>query len=70
MSIWFRSSSLLKAVLNFDNNMEILTPLLLSDIDECQSGPCQNEGTCTDQVNSYSCTCVAGYTGDDCKTGY
>ena len=64
------SSSLLQAVLNLHNNLEILTPLLLSDIAECQSDPCQNGGTCTDQVNSYSCACVAGYTGDDCETGY
>ena len=56
------SSSLLKAVLNLHNNLEILTPLLLSDIAECQSDPCQNGGTCIDQVNSYSCACVAGYT--------
>ena len=37
------------------------------DTDECSSDPCQNGGTCTDDVNSYSCACVAGYTGEDCE---
>ena len=41
----------------------------LLDIDECNSSPCQNDGTCTDQVNGYACACVAGYTGADCQTG-
>jgi hypothetical protein len=38
-----------------------------ADIDECSSNPCLNGGTCTDQVNGYSCTCVAGYTGNRCE---
>ena len=28
-----------------------------------------NGATCTDGVNAYSCSCVAGYTGDRCETG-
>ena len=39
------------------------------DIDECASSPCNNGSTCTDAVNSYTCRCVAGYTGTNCKTG-
>ena len=42
--------------------------LSLPDINECSSSPCQNGGTCTDAVNSYTCACVAGYNGDDCET--
>ena len=41
---------------------------LCSDIDECASNPCQNGGTCADDVNRYDCTCEAGYTGADCET--
>ena len=40
----------------------------LIDIDECASDPCQNGGTCLDQINSYNCSCVAGYIGSDCET--
>ena len=39
------------------------------DIDECVAAPCDNGGTCTDQVNSYTCNCVGGYTGLTCQTG-
>ena len=41
---------------------------LCPDIDECASNPCQNVGTCADDVNRYDCTCAAGYTGADCET--
>ena len=39
------------------------------DIDECSSDPCMNGGTCTDDVNSYRCACIAGYSGEDCEIG-
>ena len=39
------------------------------DIDECDSNPCQNNATCNDGANGYTCTCPAGYTGPDCETG-
>ena len=43
----------------------------VSDIDDCLSGEnlCLNNGTCIDLVNDYSCTCMAGYTGQQCETG-
>lgn len=28
--------------------------------------PCRNGATCVDGVNSFSCTCLPGYTGPDC----
>ena len=41
----------------------------VADIDECSSNPCLNGATCTDAVNQYTCSCVAGYTGTHCETG-
>ena len=41
-----------------------------ADINECESFPCQNIGTCNDEINRYNCTCVVGYTGTLCETGY
>ena len=43
--------------------------LTFIDIDECASGPCQNGGTCVDQVNGYQCQCSPGYTDLQCHTG-
>ncbi|KAK2140488.1 hypothetical protein LSH36_1340g00026 [Paralvinella palmiformis] len=40
----------------------------ISDIDDCRDNPCLNGGQCKDSLNSFSCQCVAGYTGDRCGT--
>ena len=42
---------------------------LHSDINECDSHPCENGATCSDQLDMYNCSCVAGYTGVTCETG-
>lgn len=39
------------------------------DVNECASRPCQNGGTCTHSVNSFSCQCPAGFRGPTCETG-
>ena len=31
--------------------------------------PCENGGTCNDDVNAYTCSCADGYQGDNCETG-
>ncbi|XP_069744762.1 protein crumbs homolog 1-like isoform X2 [Narcine bancroftii] len=38
------------------------------NIDECESGPCMNEGTCEDQTNGFHCHCAPGFTGVTCQT--
>lgn len=38
-----------------------------TDIDECASDPCQNNATCYDDINGYSCNCTANYTGLNCE---
>ena len=37
------------------------------DINECASNPCQNGGSCTNQVNSFSCVCPIGFSGTRCE---
>ena len=47
------------------------TPLKMisftENINECESDPCQNDGSCTDGVNGYTCSCADGYNGTDCE---
>ncbi|KAM9479052.1 sushi, nidogen and EGF-like domain-containing protein 1 isoform 1-T1 [Salvelinus alpinus] len=38
------------------------------DVEECSSYPCQNGGTCSDQVNGFTCQCPPGFTGTVCQT--
>ncbi|XP_038054084.1 uncharacterized protein LOC119726452 isoform X33 [Patiria miniata] len=38
------------------------------DIDDCDPNPCLNGGTCSDGINSYTCTCAPGYTDSNCTT--
>lgn len=37
-----------------------------TNIDECESDPCQNGATCVDQVASYNCQCAPGFRGSEC----
>lgn len=43
--------------------------LLISDVNECESSPCKNGGTCLNQQAGYSCKCKDGYSGDHCEEG-
>ena len=40
----------------------------LANIDECESYPCQNDGTCNDEIDMYTCTCAPGYTDTHCES--
>ena len=39
----------------------------VSDPDDCKTNPCMNGGTCIDGFNRYTCKCVPGYTGRNCR---
>jgi len=39
-------------------------------INACASSPCQNNGSCVNGGNAYTCTCVAGYTGENCQNDF
>ena len=42
---------------------------IIDNIDECDSSPCLNDGTCTDGLASYTCACRHGWTGPQCAFG-
>ena len=39
-----------------------------TNIDGCESMPCEHGGSCIDGVDSYTCECTTGYTGERCET--
>ena len=43
--------------------------LIVLDIDDCADEPCENGGTCVDQVDSFVCKCALGFEGDECEIG-
>ena len=47
----------------------IVVCIIITDINECNSHPCQNNGTCLDQINGSLCSCVKGFVGDSCEIG-
>ncbi|XP_052708108.1 fibropellin-1-like isoform X2 [Crassostrea angulata] len=56
----------------FDHNCDVNLSFIcqrVSDIGECVSSPCVH-GTCTDQLNSYTCQCQPGYTGTNCDIDF
>ena len=37
------------------------------NLNECESSPCKNGGTCNDSVDGYTCVCAEGYKGKTCE---
>ena len=35
----------------------------------CESSPCQNGGTCHDDIGLFTCSCPIGYEGNVCQIG-
>lgn len=46
-----------------------LNILIYLDVNECESSPCANNGTCINNLGSYTCDCTEGWKNPDCKTG-
>ncbi|XP_041959400.1 LOW QUALITY PROTEIN: protein jagged-1a [Alosa sapidissima] len=38
------------------------------NINDCESNPCRNGGTCIDKVKDYQCICAYGWEGQNCET--
>ena len=38
-------------------------------LNECDSGPCINGGTCTDHLGKFECECSNDYSGRQCELG-
>ena len=50
-------------------SVQSICSFLCPDVDECGSSPCDNGGTCVDQVNGFECKCMKGFAGDLCEKG-
>lgn len=47
----------------------LLLLFFITDVDDCQSEPCENGGTCIDKIDSFLCLCLPSYGGDTCEKG-
>src|SRR5690606_38406446 len=41
-----------------------------TNVNECASSPCLNNGTCVDAVNAYTCQCSINFSGLRCDQPY
>ena len=48
---------------------KLLFRFISSNVDECQTNPCLNGGSCTNKHGDYECTCPAEFTGKNCEQG-
>ncbi|KAK5622275.1 hypothetical protein CRENBAI_006621 [Crenichthys baileyi] len=39
-----------------------------TEVDECESSPCQNGATCLNRLNHFQCVCVPGFSGKLCES--
>ena len=42
---------------------------IFADINYCTEDPCENGGSCHDDITGYSCSCQQGFTGHNCESG-
>ena len=47
----------------------IVNHVPVSEVNECESNPCQNMANCTDLVNMFTCNCTTGWNGTRCDQG-
>lgn len=34
------------------------------EVDKCAVTPCQNNGTCTNEISDFTCWCLSGFKGE------
>ena len=52
-----------------DSTKKIVDLFFYTDINECASNPCMNDGTCVDHVDGFTCYCSRGFKGPLCNIG-
>ena len=40
-----------------------------TEINECETSPCLNNGTCKDKINGFNCSCPQNFVGKRCEIG-
>ena len=48
-------------------NFYLLIVVLQEGADDCNSFPCQHDGTCAATSTGYKCTCATGWFGNNCE---
>ena len=58
--------------INKQNKLQLLVIICFSpngsEIEDCVSEPCEH-GTCEENENNFTCSCMPGWTGEFCERG-
>ena len=47
--------------------IDLIIVVLQEGADDCNSFPCQHDGTCAATSTGYKCTCATGWFGNNCE---
>ena len=47
--------------------IDVVIVTFSSNLDDCLNNPCKNGGSCTNTADSYTCSCVFPWEGQNCR---
>ena len=74
ISLWYRPQNINLSNICYQKSPIRLFPVFADFVsfcfitDLCMGLPCENGGTCIENADDYTCTCVPGFTGRNCQT--
>ena len=66
----FMATAYLLQSTNLMHQLQLIFISLFLDVNECNTSPFENNGTCLDELDGYTCQCTDQWFGDNCAGIY